>query len=60
VIAIGFFLLCIVALMAVFDDALFGKGCVPEWYAAIGVISFLLGFLSMVSGFAMVLWRVMP
>jgi hypothetical protein len=57
-IAIGFFLLCVVALMMVFDRGF--SGDVPEWYAAIGVISFAGGVLSIAAGVAMVLWRVMP
>jgi hypothetical protein len=56
-IAIGFFLLCVVALMMVFD---LGFADRPDWYAAIGVISFAGGVLSIAAGVAMVLWRVAP
>jgi hypothetical protein len=57
--AIGFFLLCVVALMLFFDKVLFGDET-PAWYAAIGVLSVIGGALSVVAGIATVLWRVMP
>jgi hypothetical protein len=58
-IAIGFFLLCVVALMMWLDRPIFGDEA-PVWYATIGVISGLSGILSIAAGFAMILWRVAP
>jgi hypothetical protein len=58
-IAVGFFLLCVVALMMWLDRPIFGDNTAP-WYATIGVFAMFGGSLSIAAGVAMILWRALP